>query len=213
MKREIEPLSAAEQAQYAGRAMELIRQIQGTAQAVGWHPTPDAVVEAALDRLALQAGERLVDLGCGDGRVLVAAAKRGLDAVGVEADARLAVHAAGQVARVGPGRARVALGSFSDEKTLALLEVEKARGVFLFLQPWALDAVMPMLRARLPAGARVVSYAFRPKLFRWRPDAVFEVAGFEETTPARPLYLWRAPGPPRAKPARVVPRGGWGGYR
>ncbi len=206
------PLSADEQAAYQSRAMELIRQIQGTAQATGYFPTPDAVIDAALDRLALQPGDRLVDLGCGDGRVLVAAAKRGLDATGVEADSRLAVHAAAQVARVGPGRARVALGSFSDEPTLKLLGVDEARGVFLFLQPWALDEVMPMLMTRLPVGARVASYAFRPRLFRrWAPEAVFDVPGFDAEEATRPLYLWRAPGPP--KPTRKVPpRRGGGGY-
>lgn len=198
------PLSPEEQRQYTNRAMELIGQIQGTARPTGYYPTPDAVITAALDRLALQKGDRFVDLGCGDGRVLVAAAERGLDATGVEADTRLAIHAAGRVARVGPGRARVALGSFSDDETLALLGIEQARGVFLFLQPWALDELLPMLRARLPAGARVASYAFAPKLYRWQPEAVFAVPGFDEAEATRPLYLWRAPGPVKR---RGVPRG------
>lgn len=201
------------------RALELIKQIQGTGQATGYFPTPDRVIEQALDRLALQPGDRFIDLGCGDGRVLIAAARRGLDATGCEADARLAAHAAARVARVGPGRARVALGSFTHEGTLKLLGLSEARGVFLFLQPWALDQVLPLLYAGLPAGARVASYAFGPKLFRWKPEAVFEVPGFDADEGYRPLYLWRARGPRAAAVKRGSraaaprgPRGGGGGY-
>lgn len=192
------------QRQYAERAFDLIKQIQGTHQATGYFPTPDAVIESALDHLALRPGERFMDLGCGDGRVLLAAARRGLDATGCEADTRLAAHAAARVARVGPGRARVALGSFTNAATLKLLGLREARGVFLFLQPWALDQVMPLLYAGLPAGARIASYAFRPRLFRWRPESAHDVPGFDPDEEFRPLYLWRAPGQ-APKPAAKAP--------
>ncbi len=211
MSRRDDELSPAEQQQYASRAFELIKQIQGSSQATGYFPTPDRVIEIALDRLVLRPGDRFMDLGCGDGRVLIAAAQRGYDATGCEADTRLAAHAAARVARVGPGRARVALGSFTHPGTLKLLGLGEARGVFLFLQPWALDQVMPLLKAGLPAGARIASYAFRPKLFKWRPTAVAEVPGFDEAEETRPLYIWRAPGPQPAGGGGKTGGGGRGG--
>ena len=53
---------------------------------VPYAQTPPAVVEAMLDLAQLQSGETLLDLGCGDGRVVVAAARRGALATGVDID-------------------------------------------------------------------------------------------------------------------------------
>ena len=58
-----------------------------------WAPSDLATVEAALDLAELAAGDRFVDLGCGDGQVLVAAARRGALVLGVEIDEELAGHA------------------------------------------------------------------------------------------------------------------------
>ena len=54
-----------------------------------WVVTPQALVDTMLDMAVVQPGERLLDLGSGDGRVVISAAQRGLHAVGVELDAGL----------------------------------------------------------------------------------------------------------------------------
>lgn len=57
-----------------------------------WLPTPDDMVARMLDLAQLAAGERLVDLGSGDGRIAIAAAKRGALAKGIEYDAEMVAH-------------------------------------------------------------------------------------------------------------------------
>src|SRR5688572_26755606 len=49
-----------------------------------WVPTPDAVVEKMLDLVQLQPGDRSIDLGSGDGKIVIAAAKRHANAKGIE---------------------------------------------------------------------------------------------------------------------------------
>ena len=55
-----------------------------------WAPTPDEIVERALDLAGVRPGDRFLDLGCGDGRVLVAAARRGAEVRGMEINPRMA---------------------------------------------------------------------------------------------------------------------------
>jgi len=66
-----------------------------------FNPTPRAAVEAALDMLDVKSGDVVADLGCGDGRLLVAAARRGATAVGVELDETHAARASSNVAAAG----------------------------------------------------------------------------------------------------------------
>ena len=55
--------------------------------------TPMPIVEAMLELAAVKPGERLIDLGSGDGRIVLAAARRGAEAIGVEIDAELVERA------------------------------------------------------------------------------------------------------------------------
>lgn len=115
-------------------------------------PTLSRQVETALDLLDLKSGQTLLELGCGDGKVLVAAARRGLQVVGYELNPFLVV-----VARVRTWRyrrqVRVVWGDFWRADWPA------AEGVFVFL----LDKFMPRLDRRLQAfnrPVRLVSFAF-----------------------------------------------------
>src|SRR5687768_4519465 len=66
-----------------------------------WAPSDEASVEAALDLAAVGPGDRVADLGCGDGHVLVRATQRGAKVVGVETDAELAQQARDALAAAG----------------------------------------------------------------------------------------------------------------
>lgn len=196
------PLTAIEHARYADRALSIIKQLHGTSQLVGYYPTPDAVLEQALDLLGLSPGDHLIDPGCGDGRMLAAAARRGINATGIETDPRLAAMAAGLQKQVGPGTIRVALGSFTKGRTLKMCDVQTTKGVYTFLQAWVLDQLMPELHSRLPVGARVVSYAYLPRLYSWRPIGKRQVPHFVDGEPDTWLYLWQvAPRPRRRIPS------------
>lgn len=122
-----------------------------------FNPSSASVIAASLELLALQAGDVLFDLGCGDGRVMIEAcrAQPGLRAVGIEYDqvfatrARDAVTAAGLADRVQVQHANVLDVDYSS-----------ATAVFVYLVPKGMQLVKPKLLELLAQGRRVVSYVF-----------------------------------------------------
>jgi SAM-dependent methyltransferase len=129
----------------------------------GWPffaPASGDAVEAALDLAGLQAGEHLVDLGCGDGQVLVAAARRGARVTGVEIDDDLAVDARQALADAGvpDDRGRVVVADLFDP-ALFSSGVDGADVLFSYLSPATLQRLTPTLRDR-PAGTRLVTVDF-----------------------------------------------------
>lgn len=142
-------------------------------------PTPPEVVDGMLDLAGLQPGERLVDLGSGDGRIVLAAARRGARALGVELDAALVARA----------RYRAQLESLADRARFERGDLFQARFrdadvVTLYLLPRVNARLRPKLLAELRPGARVVSHGF--DMGDWAPDARREVADAS-------LYLWIVP--------------------
>ena len=122
---------------------------------VGFVPTPTAAVERMVEMADLRPGDVVYDLGCGDGRIVVAAARRQkIKAVGVDidpervAESREAVRAAGLDASVQIRQADV----FD-------LDLRDADVVFLYLTPRLNERLMPQLR-QLKPGARIISYEF-----------------------------------------------------
>ncbi len=113
-----------------------------------WAPTSDELIEAALTLAKVTTGDRLLDLGCGDGRVLVAAAKRGASVRGVEVDPSLAE------------RARQSLAGANVSGHVELSDMFEASldadVVFAYLTPVTLMRLLPKLQA-LPPGVRVVA--------------------------------------------------------
>lgn len=153
---------------------------------VPYVPSPPEVVEAMLDLAALRRGERLIDLGSGDGRIVVAAAGRGADALGIENDGMLVARARIRARLAGiPGLVRFRRGD------LFTTPIRDADVVTLYLLPSANLRLRPKLLTELKPGARIVSHSFH--MGDWTPDAQRMAAG-------KTLFLWIVP---------AVAGGGW----
>ena len=140
-------------------------------------PTPHPVVEAMLQLAGVRTGDVVYDLGSGDGRIPIAAARRyGVRAVGIELDARLVEQARCRAREAGVAH----LVEFRQQDIFAT-DLREASVVTLFLFPQTNAKLLPKLRAELPAGARVVSHRFG--VGDWKPAREVEVHG-------HPLLLW-----------------------
>ena len=144
-----------------------------------WQPTDRVTVRRLLFLAEIQEGEHVVDLGCGDGRFVVAAAREfGARATGVEIDpfrvlwGRLWILLAGL-----KGRARIAQGN------MYAFDVSDADVVILFLSATANFKLQTRLKKELRSGSRVVSY-YHP-MWGWTPAATGEARG------GYPIYMYR----------------------
>ena len=156
---------------------------------LGWRlgpyvPTPPHVVASMLRLAELSPGDILYDLGCGDGRVCVAACspelggtRRDVRAVGFELDPRLAAEARRYVEDVNLGGAV----EIREEDALGA-DLGDATVVALYLSETGNRKLMPSL-AKLRAGARVVTFTF-PLCDRMRPTKSKKVDGIS-------LYMYR----------------------
>ncbi|CCQ91868.1 putative methyltransferase [Nitrospina gracilis 3/211] len=131
-----------------------------------WHWTGQGALRRALDLADAQPGETLVDLGSGDGRVLITAARDyGLKGVGIEIDP----------VKVWVSRLWAKLSGVSDRVVIHWGNVadhpcKEADIVYLYLSHQAVDRLFPALFASLKPGARVVTQRFcLPGL---RPDKI-----------------------------------------
>jgi len=143
-------------------------------------PTPGDVVDAMLDLAGIQPNDVLVDLGSGDGRIVIAAAKRfGIHATGVEIDPDL-VRKSEESARL-EGVAGKATFVAAD---LFQYDLRRASVVTIFLTPGVNLRLRSKLLGELRPGARVVSHRF--DLGSWAPAKTVQIGG-------DPIYLWTVP--------------------
>ena len=146
--------------------------------------TPPDVVAAMLDLGEVTDRDTLYDLGSGDGRIPIAAARRGAKAVGVELDpalaeqSREAVRAAGLADRVTIRRGDI----FKQDLTPATV-------ITLYLKPLVNKQLRPQLD-KLRPGTRVVSHMF--SMPGAKPAKVIEVKS-DETKMDHKIYLWVTP--------------------
>jgi len=136
---------------------------------VVWVPTSQELVEKMLDLAQVRAGERLMDLGSGDGRTVIAAARRGLVAQGVEYNPEMA-----ELARRNAAKAGVAERATFITGDLFEADLSQADVITMFLLPSINEKLRPRL-LELEPGTRVVSNTFR--MGDWQPDATDSVDG------------------------------------
>ena len=142
-------------------------------------PTPPAVVARMLDLAKVGPNDVVYDLGCGDGRIVVGAAKRGARlAVGVDIDPDRIAEARENVKKAGvQQRVRLVEGD------LFQTDLRDATVVTLYLLPDLNLRLRPKLLALKP-GTRIVSHAF--DMGDWKPDRVEHVDGST-------IYSWTVP--------------------
>jgi len=145
-----------------------------------WVPTPQALVEKMLDMAKLTAKDIHFDLGSGDGRTVIAAAKRGAQAVGVEYNPDMVALSERAAAKEGvSAKARFINGDIFQT------DFSKATVLTLYLLPSLNIKLRPTILKMKP-GTRVVSHAF--SMDDWQADQTENVEG-------RTAYLWIVPAP------------------
>ncbi|MEM1366826.1 MAG: class I SAM-dependent methyltransferase [Cyanobacteria bacterium P01_H01_bin.15] len=143
--------------------------------------TPEAGVQAFLEFAQVGADDLVYDLGCGDGRIVIAAAKQcGAQGVGIDIDPQRIAEAE-QASKDAAVYDRV---SFRQEDIFAC-NFSSATVVFLYLLPHLNERLLPQLRTQLKPGARIVSRDF--EIGTWAPEAHLFVPGEEAHT----HYRWR----------------------
>ena len=136
---------------------------------------------------AVQPGDVVYDLGCGDGRIVIAAARRGARGVCVDIDPQRIAES-----RENARKAGVTERIEFVEDDLMNVPLGRATVVMLFLSPQLNLALRPRLQRELPAGARVVSHWH--SMGDWRPQRTLTVRSDGRS---RELYLWVIPSGPR----------------
>jgi hypothetical protein len=150
-----------------------------------WVATPPALVEKMLDMAHVTASDYVIDLGSGDGRIVIAAAKRGARALGVEYDAALV-----EVSQRDARRAGVADRATFVQGDLYETDFSGATVLALFLLPDNLRELAPKFAALKP-GTRIVTNRFG--IPGWTPDAMCRVGGETEDCPTAVLYVLEEP--------------------
>ena len=160
---------------------------------VGYEPTPHDVVAEMLKLAQVGANDVVYDLGCGDGRIVIAAAKQfGARGVCVDIDPQ----------RIREGRANAQSSGVTErilflEQDLFETRLGDATVVTLFLSPDVNLKLRSKLRRELKPGARIVSYVH--DMGDWTPREARNVKG---TYGPRKLYLWIIPPHQAGRPER-----------
>ncbi len=146
----------------------------------GWSPTPISVVTEALRLAEVSSKDLLFDLGCGDGRVVVRAAKMvGARAIGVDIDPKLLESTRERVARAGVSeRVRI-----RQQDLLAIPDLQRASVVFMYLPAGAVNKLKPVLRKRCLSGTRILSVSYQHR-------GSITGARFRGWRAQKDLYIW-----------------------
>ena len=150
-------------------------------------PTTDEAVQAMLKLADVKKSDVVYDLGCGDGRIVIAAAKNyGAHAVGFDIDPRRI-----QEAKENARKAGVEDLVRFEEKDLFQADIHEASVVTLFLLSSVNLKLRPKLLQDLRPGTRIVSNTF--DMGDWKADKEFTVDSAADSYLSHKLYLWTVP--------------------
>lgn len=149
-----------------------------------YYPTPESIVEKMLRLGGLKAGEKMFDLGSGDGRIVIMAAQKfGADATGVEFDADLYKQSMERIRSLGlEKKARIILGDIFKQ------DYSPADLITVYLLPSSNDKIRPMLEKQLKKGTRIIAHDF--EFSGWTPEKTVHIDDDGEGR-SHTLYLYR----------------------
>ena len=146
---------------------------------VPYVPTPPEVVDHMLEMAAVQPEDIVIDLGSGDGRIAIAAARKGARALGIDIDPERIFEAQENARKAGvQDRVRFQRQNLFDAK------LSDATVLTMYLLTQVNLDLRPRLLAELKPGTRVVSHAF--DMGSWQPDVYAEIGH-------RQVFMWIVP--------------------
>jgi ubiquinone/menaquinone biosynthesis C-methylase UbiE len=149
---------------------------------VPYVPSPNPVVEGMLKLAGVKSGDTVYDLGCGDGRIVITAAKTyGAKGVGVDINPERI-----EEARANAKSAKVEDKVKFEENDLFKANIANATVVTLYLLPDVNVRLKPKLLKELKPGTRIVSHSF--DMGDWKPEK-------DELIEGRHIYMWTVPKP------------------
>jgi ribosomal protein L11 methylase PrmA len=132
-----------------------------------------------VELAGVKKGDVVYDLGSGDGRIVITAAKKGAKAVGFEIDGDLVKQSRDNIRKAGvQDQAEIR------QQDILAVDLSAASVLTMYLLPDVNLKLRPNILSQLKPGSRVVSHAF--DMGDWKPDRIERVEG-------RTLYLWTIP--------------------
>src|SRR5215471_12520447 len=149
-----------------------------------YYPTPESIVQKMLQLGGLKAGEKMYDLGSGDGRIVVMAAEKfHAQAVGIELDKDLFKQSMDRIQKLKLQKsAHIINGDILQQ------DYGSADLITVYLLPLSNDKVRPILDKQLKKGTRIVAHDFEFK--DWKPEKVEPIDDDGEGR-SHMLYLYR----------------------
>ena len=149
-----------------------------------YYPTPETIVDKMLQLAGVKAGEKVYDLGSGDGRIVIMAARKyKANAYGVELDESLVRQSTARIKTLGLApTAHIIQGDLLEQ------DYTSADVLTIYLLPVAIEKVTPILEKQLKKGARVVAHDF--EFFHWMPARIVDIDDDGEGRSHR-LFLYK----------------------
>jgi tRNA A58 N-methylase Trm61 len=156
----------------------------GSSSQIIYVPTPDFVVEKMLEMAKVTKDDVVYDLGCGDGRLVVMAAKKlGARGVGVDLDRERVKEALANVEKAKVEQ----LVEIRQGDALKVPDLEKATVVLLYMLPEFMEKLKPVVLAQCKPGTRIVAHDY--PFPGWEPQRRVTLPN-KTRIMAHTLYLW-----------------------
>ena len=161
-----------------------LAQAQGDIEKLApYYPTPETIVEKMLQLGSLKAGEKMFDLGSGDGRIVIMAAQKfHADATGIEMDKDLYRQSMAKIQKMGLSKTARIINADIFKQNYSPADI-----ITVYLLPSSNDKIRPLLEKQLKKGTRVVSHDFEFK--DWQPEKVETIEDDGEGR-SHTLYLY-----------------------